>query len=738
MHQHVHGCNKGGDCEYWDDDNLLQEFGAPARIMVRPANPPSRTSYDGDDQDFDDEDCSSRSWEGFYERGSFVSRNRPRCDFTTTVQPELTMVCRQVRQETLPIFYGNHTFVACWRPVEGDSCGLELWVERIGTTNAGYVRDIRIVCFNKSAFQCINLPRGIIERLGLLGVKLGEPRIKVYCQPIYPAPSPSDWQLLDFCSREKGREGGNISRRCYGGAKICRQRCGRKEAAVDRDEDTACPRHQAMIESATRKTSGCVERGQKEGVRCAESRRTTRTLGPSWLVDKHTPRHCHPRRPDPVERKRTTLYPKLQDVDSVKAYPEVTGMRHRFFWNDYDRPEDSQVDQMHSTSHTNTHEADSQVDQMHSTSHTNTHEVDMVAALVNRLVGQSVYRSEETAVPIPYLSQLTKLRSKFGYASTTLNELDIVDLEVDGEDDEMTVTNSMKETQEPASETAKGTLLRPLRLATIDNFQGEEARSQSQKSQRARFQGLAPRNRRHFPRRGSQGCHHLASAQQRASASRFRREGGHRSASEVPMTSIPQRLATTASRQAAPTYQAPTEAVGMAPSKDAIVAGSDKIIGKKDVPLRNAVDLVKSELKHFLKQAWPAAILRTSKRLPEQVSSAASVDDATKIASSALPPAAIATNRALPTDHYSLGSLLMLENRQAVRMRCRVLEGPIKNPCHATAAPAPASQPRSYFVAQYAKTSENTASRHNPEAITAFLQVADFFTNNLSIDERTI
>ncbi|KAF2171405.1 hypothetical protein M409DRAFT_63696 [Zasmidium cellare ATCC 36951] len=172
------------------------------------------------------------------------------------------------------------------------------------------------------------------------------------------------------------------------------------------------------------------------------------------FVTLETQRRMHPSISELV---RSTLYPKLQDAESVKTYPDVIGMRHRLFWMDHDRPEDSQVDQMHSTSHTNTYE------------------VDMVAALVNHLVGQGVYRSKEIAVLTPYLGQLRKLRRKFGDAFTILlNELDTLDLEHDG--DEEDVASSKSEAQKPASQIAKGTLLQALRLATVDNFQGEEAK----------------------------------------------------------------------------------------------------------------------------------------------------------------------------------------------------------------------------------------------------------------------
>jgi len=142
---------------------------------------------------------------------------------------------------------------------------------------------------------------------------------------------------------------------------------------------------------------------------------------------------------------RTTLYSTLKDGGSVSEYPEVVGMRKRLFWFDHKHPEVKQGE-----------------NGVLSTSQSNDFEVSMVAALVGHLVRQGEYRSQDIAVLTPYLGQLSKLRQELGKThAVVLDERDLVQLDDDG--------------QEPApvvNETVRSTLLKALRIATVDNFQG--------------------------------------------------------------------------------------------------------------------------------------------------------------------------------------------------------------------------------------------------------------------------
>ncbi|KAF2767292.1 P-loop containing nucleoside triphosphate hydrolase protein [Teratosphaeria nubilosa] len=150
---------------------------------------------------------------------------------------------------------------------------------------------------------------------------------------------------------------------------------------------------------------------------------------------------------------RDTLYPRLQDAPSVSQHPEVVGMKRRLFWCHHEHPE-KQGDEA-------------------GTSHSNVYEVDMVAALVKHLVSQGVYRPDEIAVITPYLGQLREIRKRLaGSYQILLNDRDIDDLDKEGiheEDDSAGIAQRR-------TSVARGTLIQAMRLATVDNFQGEEAK----------------------------------------------------------------------------------------------------------------------------------------------------------------------------------------------------------------------------------------------------------------------
>ncbi|KAI7969203.1 hypothetical protein EIK77_006108 [Talaromyces pinophilus] len=161
-----------------------------------------------------------------------------------------------------------------------------------------------------------------------------------------------------------------------------------------------------------------------------------------------TQRRMHP---SIAELVRETLYPQLQDAPSVSEYPFVKGIRRRLFWLDHREPEGNPSNA-----------------EATATSRWNDYEVEMTTALVNHLVSQGEYGSDEIAVLTPYLGQLQKLRRRLGASfAITLGDRDQDDLDKAGlqEDEE----------HAPTPTAVKGTLLQNLRVATIDNFQGEEA-----------------------------------------------------------------------------------------------------------------------------------------------------------------------------------------------------------------------------------------------------------------------
>ncbi|KAI2873818.1 hypothetical protein CBS11852_10733 [Aspergillus niger] len=149
----------------------------------------------------------------------------------------------------------------------------------------------------------------------------------------------------------------------------------------------------------------------------------------------------HQRRMHPSisELVRETLYPKLQDHPTVTSYPLVPGIARRLYWLDHFHVEDptDPTEPMQSK--------------------TNTWEIGMVTALVRHLCQQGKYGPGEIAVLTPYVGQLRMLRNVLE------KEMTIIISETDSDAlDESEVLQ-------------KGSLLDAIRLATVDNFQGEEA-----------------------------------------------------------------------------------------------------------------------------------------------------------------------------------------------------------------------------------------------------------------------
>ncbi|KAL9076756.1 MAG: hypothetical protein Q9161_000741 [Pseudevernia consocians] len=159
---------------------------------------------------------------------------------------------------------------------------------------------------------------------------------------------------------------------------------------------------------------------------------------------------------------RETIYPRLLDHDTTKNLPDVVGMRKNVFWLDHDNFEEG-----------------ARPDQQQK-SQSNVWEVDMTHALVRHIVRQGTYSSTDIAVLTPYTGQLQRLRAKMR------NDFEIVL----SERDEETLMKEGFHAQEAFSETdqTKGQLnagMKPLekkkmsdllRIATVDNFQGEEAK----------------------------------------------------------------------------------------------------------------------------------------------------------------------------------------------------------------------------------------------------------------------
>ncbi|KAG5661901.1 hypothetical protein KAF25_004140 [Fusarium avenaceum] len=150
---------------------------------------------------------------------------------------------------------------------------------------------------------------------------------------------------------------------------------------------------------------------------------------------------------------RSTLYPSLNDAKVVEDYPQVVGMKRRLFWFHHDRPENS----VENSSSLNT-------------SRSNNFEVDMTTALVSHLSQQGTYRPGDIAVLTPYLGQLQLLRRRMeSMFEIYVNDRDLDDLEAAQDEDSGA-------NQPRGVALNKTTLLKSVRVATVDNFQGEEAK----------------------------------------------------------------------------------------------------------------------------------------------------------------------------------------------------------------------------------------------------------------------
>ncbi|RPA90894.1 hypothetical protein L873DRAFT_1753088 [Choiromyces venosus 120613-1] len=173
------------------------------------------------------------------------------------------------------------------------------------------------------------------------------------------------------------------------------------------------------------------------------------------IAELETQRRMHPSISALI---RNTLYPKLQDAPNMRENPPVPGLEKRLFWMDHRHLEDG---------------ADKT--ELIQTSHSNNFEVDMVVALVRHLSRQGVYKSGDIAVLTPYLRQMFNLRKKLASVFDVVvgdKDQEQLDLEESKEDRDLELdppTTRQKEVK-------KGDLLSEVRVATVDNFQGEEAK----------------------------------------------------------------------------------------------------------------------------------------------------------------------------------------------------------------------------------------------------------------------
>ena len=157
--------------------------------------------------------------------------------------------------------------------------------------------------------------------------------------------------------------------------------------------------------------------------------------------------------PDIADISRATFYPCLIDHESTAHHPNVTGMADRLYWVDHRQSEDCPDPRSPMAK-----------------SHSNRHEVEMVVALVQYLIERGGYSLGEVAILTPYNGQLAALTGRLRKTcSVWLSE----------KDREALIDQGLL----PADLDLAPTVVKidvdlgsMLRVSTIDNFQGEEAK----------------------------------------------------------------------------------------------------------------------------------------------------------------------------------------------------------------------------------------------------------------------
>ncbi|KAL8701662.1 MAG: hypothetical protein Q9224_000396, partial [Gallowayella concinna] len=155
--------------------------------------------------------------------------------------------------------------------------------------------------------------------------------------------------------------------------------------------------------------------------------------------------------PDVAELIRGTVYPYLKDHPSTSHLP-IAGMVHRTFWLDHQEPEDTPNPSTAS-----------------SKSCSNGFECAMVCELVRYLLNTNDFGSGEIAILVPYSQQLARLQEKLlgtrtcSIALSDKDKEDLIDMGLLDENEQSQFKSDVK-------------VLPMVRLATIDGFQGEEAK----------------------------------------------------------------------------------------------------------------------------------------------------------------------------------------------------------------------------------------------------------------------
>ncbi|GBC00890.1 hypothetical protein RclHR1_00400004 [Rhizophagus clarus] len=140
---------------------------------------------------------------------------------------------------------------------------------------------------------------------------------------------------------------------------------------------------------------------------------------------------------------RYTIYEDLEDGENTIDYPNICGAQHNVYFIDHEYPEDNFGDSATQT-------------------HVNMYEVKMVTEMVKYFVKNGYSDPEDIAVLTPYSGQLIKIKDDLSKSFA---------VEIDERDAE-----NIADMEEEENNNIPKSLNQRVKLRTVDNFQGEEAK----------------------------------------------------------------------------------------------------------------------------------------------------------------------------------------------------------------------------------------------------------------------
>ena len=157
-------------------------------------------------------------------------------------------------------------------------------------------------------------------------------------------------------------------------------------------------------------------------------------------------------RPTISEFVRIQTYPTLKDHISVTKYPRVKGVIQDVVFIDHAIAEDGAKDK--------------NIDDGHSKTKSNTHEADICVEMVRFFLLQG-YQQDQIVVLTPYVGQLMKIAIKL--------KMDIKETTAYVSDQDLQEMEEEEAVNTKDTGGRHGEKLKSIRCATIDNFQGEES-----------------------------------------------------------------------------------------------------------------------------------------------------------------------------------------------------------------------------------------------------------------------